>query len=444
MQRASIGPFLYPGRLLISTVDLATWQNLRRKIACGALQTSHGIKFMTKKIGVVIVAAGSGSRFGDPIPKQYHMLGGKSILAHCIDCFARHTTPEFIQVVYNPDHQQWFDRAIENANGRDQLPQPVKGGITRQQSVLNGLRALEPHAPDIVLIHDAARPGISDDVIERVITALQSHAGAIPTLPVADTIKQTTDTGVIARTIPRESLHRAQTPQGFDFRTILDAHQKFEGQEFTDDAALFEALGLDAICVEGTTNNDKITHQDDFGRALSWADSEKKDMSRMPMEEYRAGTGFDVHRFAPGDHCILCGVKVPHSARLDGHSDADVGLHTLTDAILGAIGAGDIGQHFPPSDMQWKGAASDIFLKHAADLVRKRGGRIVNVDVTLICERPKIGPHTPAMREKVAEILDIEVDRVNVKATTTERLGFTGREEGIAAQAAVSVALPTS
>lgn len=397
--------------------------------------------FMTKKIGVVIVAAGSGNRFGDPIPKQYHKLGSKTLLGHCIECFARHTSPDLVQVVYNPDHQDWYDSAITEI-GIPPLPAPVCGGMTRQQSVLNGLRALAAQQPDIVLIHDAARPGISDEVITRVLDALENHPGAIPTLPVADTIKQTTDVGIITQTIPRESLQRAQTPQGFVFDTILKAHQKYEGQEFTDDAALFEAMGMDVICVEGTTSNDKITRRDDIGRARDWVNGTNKDIPPMQQEEYRAGTGFDVHRFAPGDHCILCGVKVPHSARLDGHSDADVGLHTLTDAILGAIGAGDIGQHFPPSDMQWKGAASDIFLKHAADLVRQRGGRIVNADITLICERPKIGPHTQAMREKVAEILKIDVDRVNVKATTTERLGFTGREEGIAAQAAVSIALP--
>jgi len=283
--------------------------------------------FMTQKTGVVIVAAGSGSRFGDPIPKQYHMLGGKSILAHCIECFARHTDPELIQVVYNPAHQHWYKSAISDLNETISLPGPVAGGNTRQQSVLNGLRALAAKAPDIVMIHDAARPGISDDVIERVTKALQTHPGAIPTLPVADTIKQTDSDGVITKTIARETLQRAQTPQGFDFKTILDAHQKFEGQEFTDDAALLEAVGLEVICVAGTTNNDKITHRDDFGRAQSWADRTNKETAHMAHEEYRAGTGFDVHRFAPGDHCILCGVKVPHTARLEGHSDADVGLH---------------------------------------------------------------------------------------------------------------------
>ncbi len=424
--------------------QMPTWQSLRRKIAFGAIQTSHGIMFMTKKIGVVIVAAGSGSRFGDPTPKQYHVLGGKSLLAHCIECFARHTSPDLVQVVYNPAHQDLYDKAVCDLSHASVLPAAIAGGETRQQSVLNGLRGLALHNPDIVLIHDAARPGISDDVIERVISALETHRGAIPTLPVADTIKQTDQGNVISRTIPRESLHRAQTPQGFDFTTILEAHQKFEGQELTDDAALLEMLGIDVECVEGTVNNDKITRRDDFDRAQYRVKSTNKEVCQMQQEEYRAGTGFDVHRFAPGDHCILCGIKVPHTARLDGHSDADVGLHTLTDAILGAIGAGDIGQHFPPSDMQWKGASSDIFLKHAVDLVRKRGGRIVNADITLICEYPKIGPYTQAMRTTVAGILEIEVDRVNVKATTTERLGFTGREEGIAAQAAVSVALPIS
>ncbi|WP_339857908.1 bifunctional 2-C-methyl-D-erythritol 4-phosphate cytidylyltransferase/2-C-methyl-D-erythritol 2,4-cyclodiphosphate synthase [Thalassospira alkalitolerans] len=397
---------------------------------------------MTKKIAVVIVAAGSGNRFGDPIPKQYHLLGGKPLLRHCIDSFIRHMPIELIRVVYNPDHQDWYNTAISGMS----LPNPVVGGATRQQSVLNGLKSLESENPDYVLIHDAARPGISDDVITRVVAALANHHGAIPTLPVLDTIKQTDNNGVIDRTVSREQLHRAQTPQGFRYETILDAHRQFEGREFTDDAALLEQLHLDVVCVEGAVTNDKITRRDDIGRARDWLknDPETKEDTNMIREEFRTGTGFDVHRFAPGDHCILCGVNVPHSARLDGHSDADVGLHTLTDALLGAIGAGDIGQHFPPSDMKWKGAASDQFVHHAVNLIRERGGRIVNVDITLICERPKIGPHTSAMRAKVAEILGIDVERVNVKATTTEQLGFTGRAEGIAAQAAVSVALPVT
>ncbi|MBO9508756.1 bifunctional 2-C-methyl-D-erythritol 4-phosphate cytidylyltransferase/2-C-methyl-D-erythritol 2,4-cyclodiphosphate synthase [Thalassospira sp. A3_1] len=396
---------------------------------------------MTKKIAVVIVAAGSGSRFGDPIPKQYHLLGGKPLLRHCIESFAKLVPLEMIRVIYNPDHRDRYDDAMNGLS----LPEPITGGLTRQQSVLNGLRSLEDENPDYVLIHDAARPGISDDVILRVVNALSEHSGAIPTLPVLDTIKQTGHSGFIEKTIPRAQLHRAQTPQGFHFATILKAHKQFEGLEFTDDAALLEQLGLDVICVEGDIANDKITRPDDMDLAhgrLYTGSNLKKENKKMIREEFRVGTGFDVHRFAPGDHCILCGVSVPHTARLDGHSDADVGLHTLTDALLGAIGAGDIGQHFPPSDMKWKGAASDQFVYHAVKLIRERGGRIINADITLICERPKIGPHTKVMREKVSEILGIDVDRVNVKATTTERLGFTGREEGIAAQAVVSIALP--
>ena len=402
---------------------------------------------MTKKISVVIVAAGSGSRFGDPLPKQYHHIGDKTLLRHCVEAFMQLCPASYIQVVYNPLHQNHLDAAIGDLVTDAGLRTAVAGGTTRQQSVLNGLRALNDVTPDYVLIHDAARPGIDPDVIYRVLDALQDHKGAIPGIAVHDTIKQCDDDKVILRTIARDTLMRAQTPQGFDFKTILMAHEKFEHLEMTDDASLLEQLGIPVKCVPGSERNDKITRRHDLSRLgehLSTQNTPDNPLKEhiMTPEEYRTGTGFDVHRFAPGDACMLCGVSVPHTARLEGHSDADVGLHALTDAILGAIAAGDIGQHFPPSDPQWKGAASDQFLKHAADLVTQRDGRIVNVDVTLICERPKIGPHTPAMRQAIANILSIDVDRVNVKATTSERLGFTGRQEGIAAQAAASIALP--
>ncbi|OSQ37849.1 bifunctional 2-C-methyl-D-erythritol 4-phosphate cytidylyltransferase/2-C-methyl-D-erythritol 2,4-cyclodiphosphate synthase [Thalassospira mesophila] len=411
---------------------------------------------MNKKISVVIVAAGSGSRFGDPLPKQYHQIGDKTLLRHCVKAFMHFCPPAHIQVVYNEDHQAWLDAAIGDLVGSGGLRPAVAGGLTRQQSVLNGLRALKDAAPDHVLIHDAARPGIDPDVIKRVLAALADCDGAIPGITVNDTIKQCDGHSMITRTIPRETLMRAQTPQGFHFKTILGAHEKFAGQEMTDDASLLEQLGIAIKCVAGSEGNDKITRRDDLSRigehfpnkqaatVRPRPDQETPTMPGMTTEEFRSGTGFDVHRFAPGDACMLCGVSVPHHARLEGHSDADVGLHALTDAILGAIAAGDIGQHFPPSDPQWKGAASDQFLKHAAGLVAKRGGRIVNVDVTLICERPKIGPHTAAMRQAVADILAIDIDRVNVKATTSERLGFTGREEGIAAQASASIAVPVT
>ncbi|MFH1803518.1 MAG: bifunctional 2-C-methyl-D-erythritol 4-phosphate cytidylyltransferase/2-C-methyl-D-erythritol 2,4-cyclodiphosphate synthase [Pseudomonadota bacterium] len=397
---------------------------------------------MTKKISVVIVAAGSGSRFGDPRPKQYHEIGGKSLLRHCVERFMAFCPQGNLQVVIHPDHRDMYDAAL----GDLALPSPVAGGATRQQSVLNGLQALAncDLQPDYVLIHDAARPGISDEVIARVLAALAHHDGAIPTLPVLDTIKQCDTDGVIQTTIPRSTLHRAQTPQGFQFDKILAAHLRHEGQEMTDDASLLELNGCDVVCVAGSDANDKITQRDDMIRAHQMiSDTDlNQDIFPMTREEFRTGTGFDVHRFVPGTECILCGIAVPHTARLDGHSDADVGLHTLTDALLGAIGAGDIGQHFPPTDPQWKGAASDQFVRHAVNLITQRGGRIVNADITLICERPKISPHTEKMRACVANILGIAVERVNVKATTTERLGFTGREEGIAAQAAVSIALP--
>lgn len=401
---------------------------------------------MTKKISVVIVAAGSGSRFGDPVPKQYHKANGKTLLRHCVESFQTVCPLQNIQIVFNPDHKALFDEDLGGMVARAGLRAPVSGGPTRQKSVLNGLRALIDVSPDLVLIHDAARPGISWDVISNVLDALETHSGAIPTLPVNDTIKQCDANGEILRTISRDTLRRAQTPQGFDFKTILEAHEAFDGQEMTDDAALLEALNIPVLCVPGSDANDKITRRADLDRSRSHFETQRtsEETVSMAQEEYRVGTGFDVHRFAAGDACILCGVSVPHIARLDGHSDADVGLHTLTDALLGAIGAGDIGQHFPPSDPQWKGAASDQFVRHAVDLIARRGGRIVNADITLICERPKIGPHTAKMREKVSEILGIDVDRVNVKATTTERLGFTGREEGIAAQAAVSIALPVA
>lgn len=402
---------------------------------------------MNKKISVVIVAAGSGSRFGDPLPKQYHHVGDKTLLRHCVEAFMQLCPPNHIQIVHNPAHQHHLDLAIGDLVNSGTLRPAVAGGATRQQSVLNGLRALQDASPDYVLIHDAARPGIDHEVIFRVLDALEEYKGAIPGIAVHDTIKQCDDDKAILRTIARDTLMRAQTPQGFDFKTILQAHTKFEGQEMTDDASLLEQIGIAVKCVAGSERNDKITRRDDLARlgehfsGQQTSENSRKDET-MIAEEYRTGTGFDVHRFAPGDACMLCGVSVPHKARLEGHSDADVGLHALTDAVLGAIAAGDIGQHFPPSDPQWKGAASDQFLKHAADLVAQRDGRIVNVDVTLICERPKIGPHTTAMRQAIADILTIDIDRVNVKATTSERLGFTGREEGIAAQAAASIALP--
>jgi 2-C-methyl-D-erythritol 4-phosphate cytidylyltransferase/2-C-methyl-D-erythritol 2,4-cyclodiphosphate synthase len=311
----------------------------------------------------------------------------------------------------------------------------VTGGANRQQSVLAGLEALLLNAPENVLIHDAARPFISAPVIDRVVQALGKSTGVLAALPVSDTLKAGQN-GVVARTISREGLWRAQTPQGFRYAAILEAHRTAAsraGQDFTDDASIAEWHGLDVALVMGAERNIKLTTAEDFELAELFL------AGGRAAVEARTGTGFDVHAFEPGDHVMLCGVAVPHDAKLAGHSDADVGLHALTDALLGAIGAGDIGQHFPPSDPQWKGADSSLFLAHTGRLLRESGARVVNVDVTLICERPTIGPHVDAMRGRIGEILSIGVGRVSVKATTTEGLGFTGRREGIAAMASATI-----
>ncbi len=376
------------------------------------------------RVAALVMAAGRGQRLGGDAPKQYLLLGERTALARSLSLFAAHPRITSVHAVVHADDRERYAAATASLD----LPPPIVGGATRQESVRRGLEHLALDPPDLVLVHDAARPLTPGAMVGRVIDALVGHEAAIPALAVADTLKQASGGRVVA-TVPRAGLFRAQTPQGFRFAAILDAHRRFAGAELTDDAALAEAAGLPVALVPGDEAAFKITTGDDLDRA------------RRLIAETRIGTGFDVHRFGPGDHVWLCGVKVPHDRGLIGHSDADVGLHALTDAILGAIGAGDIGQHFPPGDPQWKGAASGRFLRHAADLLGERGGRLVHVDVTVICERPKVGPHRDAMRAAIAEILGIGADRASVKATTTEGLGFAGRREGIAAQAAATIAL---
>jgi len=374
-------------------------------------------------IAVLIVAAGKGTRTGRAGPKQYESLLGRPMLRRTMDAFAGLPA----RVVIGPGQEELYAKAA----GPD-APAPIIGGTRRQDSVRMGLEALAVDAPDYVLIHDAARPLVSRTAIARVIAALENGAaGAVPMLAVADTLRRQQDGQWI--TVSRDGLQRAQTPQGFRFAEILNAHRTHAQADATDDVAIAGLAGLAVEAVAGEEENLKVTTEKDFALA-----------ERLLMGETRSAMGYDAHRFTQGDHVWLCGVKVPHDHGLEGHSDADAGLHALTDAVLGCIAAGDIGQHFPPTDERWRGAPSWKFLDHANDLVKQKGGAVIHCDVTLICERPKIGPHRDAMRARIAEILALDIDRVSVKATTTEGMGYTGRREGLAAQAVATVRLPSS
>lgn len=376
----------------------------------------------------LIVAAGRGERAGGGVPKQFRELAGRPVLRWAIETFLRHGRIDGVQVVIHSDDRGRYEAATAGLR----LRPAVTGDATRAGSVLRGLEALAKSPPTQVLIHDGARPLVSSALIDRVADALDTADAAAPLLPVTDTLRRKTASGY--ELVPRESLVRAQTPQGFRFEKIFEAHRRFVGEPATDDLALAERANLTIAAVPGEETNIKLTTADDFIAAERLALSSLLDV--------RTGSGFDAHRFGPGDHVWLCGVKIPHTSSLVGHSDADVGLHALTDAILGALGAADIGAHFPPSDARWRGASSHMFLNHAADMVRKRGGVIAHADVTLICESPKVSPHREIMRARIAEILQIDIGRVSVKATTSDGLGFTGRSEGIAAQAVATIRLP--
>jgi 2-C-methyl-D-erythritol 4-phosphate cytidylyltransferase/2-C-methyl-D-erythritol 2,4-cyclodiphosphate synthase len=384
------------------------------------------------QVVAILVAAGQGTRFGADRPKQFLQLGGKPVLRHAAEALlAEGLVARLLPVVA-------AGAEAEVAAMLDGLPflPPVPGGATRQASVRAGLEALAASPPDAVLVHDAARPFVPAGTVASLLAALAEHPGAIPAQPVSDTLKREGRRGAIAETVPRAGMFRAQTPQGFRYGDLLAAHRAAEA-EATDDAQLLELAGLSVALVRGDERNAKITFPEDLDRM-------ERLMAPQAQTQWetRVGAGFDVHRLVAGRKLILCGVEVAHELGLDGHSDADVGIHALCDAIYGALGEGDIGRHFPPSEAEWKDADSARFLRHAAERVRLRGGRFVNADVTLICERPKIGPHAAAMIARLAELMGVEPARVGVKATTTERLGFAGRGEGIAAQAAVSLALP--
>jgi len=386
------------------------------------------------KTAALIVAAGRGTRAATPQPKQYATLGAAPVLAHTLAVFLDHPRVDLVAAVIAEADRPLYDAAI--GCGHAKLVGPERGGDTRQRSVLNGLRALKSHAPELVLIHDGVRPFVTPAIVDRVLDELQHAPAAIAAVPLADTLKRAGPGRRIEATLDRAGLWQAQPPQGFRFEAILAAHEAALAagrDDLTDDAAIAEWAGIAVHLVQGGEANGKLTTAEDLALAAARAGGEAPDV--------RTGQGFDAHRFAPGDHVWLCGIRLGHTHALEGHSDADAALHALTDALLGAIGEADIGEHFADTDPRWKGAQSHLFLAHAGARVRARGGAVSNVDVTILCEAPRIAPHRDAMRARIAEILGIDVGRVAVKATTTEGLGFTGRREGIAALATATVAL---
>ena len=396
-------------------------------------------------VAALVVAAGRGSRLaadGDTLPKQFLPIGERSILARTIDALAANPNVDQIITVIHAHNRENYDAAIGDIDVGDKLAAPVTGGATRQESVRLGLESLASRPPAYVLIHDGARPFVDVNTVDRVIAALKGGQTAVlAACPCNDTMKRVDDAGHVIETLPRDGLWAAQTPQGFHFDIIRGAHRQAHAAgevAFTDDAAVAAWAGYVSAVVAGNPENIKITTRGD----LVAADNKLTQQQWSALADIRVGSGYDVHAFAAGDHVVLGGVVIEHDKRLSGHSDADVALHAITDAIFGALSDGDIGSHFPPSDPLWKGAASAIFLKHAVDLVDQRGGRIAHIDLTIVCEEPKIGPHRDAIRAKIAEICGLACDRVAVKATTSERLGFTGRGEGIAAMATTTVRLP--
>ncbi|MXV43966.1 bifunctional 2-C-methyl-D-erythritol 4-phosphate cytidylyltransferase/2-C-methyl-D-erythritol 2,4-cyclodiphosphate synthase [Saccharibacter sp. 17.LH.SD] len=385
-----------------------------------------------RRVAALLLAAGRGRRFAAgasdaAISKQFQSLQGQPVIRHA----ARALLP-YVDVLQPVGNDPLLEEAL---SGLDVLP-PVEGGAERHDSVRAGLDALAalPNPPDIVLVHDGARPVVPGRIIQDILTALETHQGVIPALPVSDTLKKVSE-DIITATVPRADLWRAQTPQGFHFPLLRDLHHR-HSEALTDDAGLLEREGHHVAIVMGSEDNIKLTVTEDLMRLERIVDHNKPTM--LP----RVGHGYDVHAFAEGRKLILCGIEIPHDRGLAGHSDADVGIHTLCDAIYGALAEGDIGRHFPPSDNQWRDMDSARFLIHAGDLIRSKGGMLVNADITIICEAPKIGPHAQAMRARLAELLRVKIDRISVKATTSERLGFTGRQEGIAATATVSIMVP--
>ncbi len=387
------------------------------------------------RIIALIMAAGSGSRMNQTIPKPYLKLNsGKTVLRHTLERFTSHPEIDAVRVIYDPEYHELYQKT---ADGLQLLP-PVQGGSERYQSVYLGLTSIAQLQPEYVLIHDAARPLVTEALISRIVEAVKQNQAVVPALPVTDTLRKGSKHGTkMGATVKRDKTYYIQTPQAFNYQTILNAHAQFQNETITDDAALMEKAGIDVAMISGSWLNFKITTSDDIERT-------NRLLTESTKKETRIGQGFDVHALIEPEkdeeHVVwLCNVKIPHDKRLKGHSDADVATHALVDAILGAIAEGDIGEHFPPSDPKWKGANSADFLQHAMSLLHAKDARLINIDVTIICETPKLSDYKQAMRERLAELCELDVSRISVKATTTEKLGFTGRGEGIAAQAMVSV-----
>ncbi|WP_428981034.1 bifunctional 2-C-methyl-D-erythritol 4-phosphate cytidylyltransferase/2-C-methyl-D-erythritol 2,4-cyclodiphosphate synthase [Lichenibacterium dinghuense] len=393
-----------------------------------------------ERVHVLVVAAGRGSRAGEGLPKQYRSLAGRTVLARTLQAFFDRDDIADVVTVIHPDDRHLYDGAVAELPARGRLVEPVMGGATRQDSVRAGLEALSARGAtddDLVLIHDGARPFATPDLVSRAVAAAARSGATVPGCPIFDTVKVIDVEGRIAGTADRNAMRTVQTPQSFRFGLIRAAHARAAAEDrhdLTDDAAVAEFAGHRVTVFEGDPGNIKITTLSDFRAAELRLTHDLLDI--------RTGQGFDVHSFVEGDHVWLGGVRIPHTRKLSGHSDADVVLHALTDALLATIGDGDIGSHFPPSDMQWKGASSDRFLRHAAERVRARGGMIANINATIVCEAPRIGPHRDAMQRRIAEIAGIDLDRVGITAGTSERMGFTGREEGIVAWGLATVRLP--
>ena len=391
---------------------------------------------MPAKVAAVIVAAGRGYRAGGDMPKQYRALAGEPVIRPTLAAFLGHPQIDAVQPVIHPDDEAIFRAATA---GLQRLLPPVPGGATRQASVRAGLEALRAAAPDLVLIHDAARPFLSSDLISRAIAAATEHGAAVPAIAVTDTVKAVDGRNMISETLDRSRLRTVQTPQAFAYDVIVALHDRAAAagrDDFTDDAALAEWAGRAVNVFSGESGNVKLTTNVDFERAEA--------LRMAALGDVRTGSGFDVHAFGDGDHIMLAGVRIPHNRGITGHSDADVLLHALVDAILGALAEGDIGVHFPPSDPQWRGASSDRFLAFACERVRARAGMIAHLDVTVVCEAPRVGPYRDAMRTRIAAIASVPIERVAIKATTSEKMGFTGRSEGIVAMATATVRLPWS